>query len=51
MSEIVIYNSPDNLSQIEVTFENETVWLNARTTRSVVSKRPIGYFKAYSKCI
>ena len=27
MSEIVIYNSPDNLSQIEVTFENETVWL------------------------
>jgi hypothetical protein len=27
MSEIVIYNSPDNLSQIEVTFDNETVWL------------------------
>lgn len=28
MSEIQIYNSPENLTQIEVTFENETVWLN-----------------------
>lgn len=28
MSEIVIYNSPENLTRIEVTFENETVWLS-----------------------
>jgi prophage maintenance system killer protein len=28
MSEIVIYNSPENLTQIEVTFDNETVWLS-----------------------
>ena len=28
MSEIVIYSSPENLIQIEVTFENETVWLS-----------------------
>lgn len=28
MSEIVIYNSPENLTQIEVKFDNETVWLS-----------------------
>jgi prophage maintenance system killer protein len=28
MSEIVIYSSPENLTQIEVSFENETVWLS-----------------------
>lgn len=28
MSEIVIYNTPENLTQIEVTFDNETVWLS-----------------------
>jgi prophage maintenance system killer protein len=28
MSEIVIYNSSENLTQIEVKFDNETVWLS-----------------------
>ena len=28
MSEIVIYSSPENFTQIEVTFESETVWLS-----------------------
>ncbi|MFV5692929.1 RhuM family protein [Flavobacterium sp. LT1R49] len=28
MSEIIIYNSAENLTQIEVTFDNETVWLS-----------------------
>ena len=52
MSEIVIYNSPDNLSQIEVTFENETVWLSQnqiselfKRDRSVISKHINNIFK------
>lgn len=28
MSEIVIYTSPENETQIEVTFENDTIWLS-----------------------
>ncbi len=28
MSEIVIYQTPDNLTQVEVQFEGETFWLN-----------------------
>lgn len=28
MSEIIIYSSPENITQIEVSFDNETVWLN-----------------------
>lgn len=28
MSEIIIYSSSDNATQIEVTFDNETIWLS-----------------------
>lgn len=28
MSEIVMYQTPDNLTQVEVRFEEETVWLS-----------------------
>jgi hypothetical protein len=28
MSEIMIYSSPENSTQVEVQFENETVWLS-----------------------
>jgi hypothetical protein len=28
MSEIIIYQSPDNRATVEVTFDRETVWLN-----------------------
>lgn len=52
MSEIVIYSSPDNLSQIEVSFDNETVWLSQnqisdlfQRDRSVISKHINNVFK------
>jgi len=52
MSEIVIYNSPDNRSQIEVTFDDETVWLSQeqlvrlfQRDQSVISRHIRNVFK------
>lgn len=38
MSEIIIYNSPENLTQIEVTFDNETVWLSLNQIASLFGR-------------
>lgn len=52
MSEIVIYSSPENLTQIEVQFENETVWLSQsqisvlfKRDRTVITKHINNVFK------
>lgn len=53
MSEIVFYTSPENLTQIEVTFENETVWLSLNQIselfgrdKSVISRHLKNIFKS-----
>ncbi|WP_310557626.1 virulence protein RhuM/Fic/DOC family protein [Flavobacterium sp.] len=52
MSEIVIYNSPENFTQLEVTFESETVWLSQsqisilfNRDRTVITKHINNVFK------
>ena len=52
MSEILIYSSPENHTQIEVTFDNETVWLNQeqlvhlfQRDQSVISRHIRNVFK------
>lgn len=38
MSEIVIYTSPENQTQIEVTFDNETIWLSQKRIAELFEK-------------
>ena len=52
MSQMVIYSSPENLTQIEVTFESETVWLSQsqisilfNRDRTVITKHINNVFK------
>ncbi len=38
MSEIVMYQTPDNLTQIEVRFEEDTVWLSQKKMADLFEK-------------
>jgi prophage maintenance system killer protein len=38
MSEIIIYSSSDNTTQIEVTFDNETIWLSQKNIAEIFDK-------------
>ena len=41
MSEVVIYQGKDNKIQIEVQFENETVWLTQKQMAELINKNVV----------
>lgn len=40
MSDIIIYNTPDNQTQVEVQFEGETVWATQRQMAEIFDTTP-----------